>query len=110
MKDRCMAVDIVLILLVVSIIIVGLFFKDFKSVVYFLGILEIFFRLIHRIANLIAIKEFTNFVDEYIPTSLEGIINSYSSGILNTVLTWILILLFIYFEWYLIKYWIKKKK
>lgn len=102
--------DIVLIILVVLIIIVGLFFKDFKSVVYFLGIIEIFFRLIHKIASLIGIKEFSNFITKYIPSSLENIINNYSSGILNTVLIWILVSLFIYFEWYLINYWIKKKK
>ena len=40
--------DIVLILLVIAIIIVGLFFKDFKSVVYFLGIIDIIFRLFHK--------------------------------------------------------------
>lgn len=102
--------DIVLILLVILIIVVGLFFKDFKSVVYFLGIVEIFFRLIHKIANLLGIKEFIGFVNKYIPSSLEGIIDSYSSGILHTVLIWILVLLFVYFEFYLINYWVKKKK
>ena len=102
--------DIVLILLVILIIVVGLFFKDFKSVVYFLGIVEIFFRLIHKIASLLVIKEFISFVNKYIPESLEHIIDTYSSGILHTVLIWILLLLFIYFEIYLVSYWIKKKK
>lgn len=102
--------DVMLILLVVLIIAVGLFFKDFKSVVYFLGIVEIFFRLVHKIASLLGIREFSNFINSYIPNSLEGVIDTYSSGILNTVLIWILILLFGYFEWYLIKYFIKKKK
>ena len=102
--------DILLIVLVVSIILVGIFFKDFKSVVYFLGIIEIFFRLAHRIESLLEIKGFSYFVSKYIPISLEEVINTYSSGILNTVLIWILVLLFIYFEWYLIKYWLKKKK
>ena len=102
--------DIVLIILVISVIIVALFFKNFKSVVYFLGIVEIFLRLSHRISTLLKIKSVTNFVDKYIPASLVGIINAYSTGILNTVLIWILILLFIFFEWYLIKYWLSKKK
>lgn len=102
--------DIILIVLVVAIIAVGLFFRDFKSVVYFLGIIEIFFRLAHRIAELINLAGFQSFVNEYIPSSLEAVINNYSSGILNIILTWILILLFAYFEWYLINYWIQKKK
>ena len=102
--------DFTLILLVIFIIVVALFFRDFKSVVYFLGIIEIFFRLMHRIAGLLGIKEFTNFVVKYIPTCLESVVDAYSSGILNTVLIWILILLFGYFEFYLVKYWIHKKK
>ena len=102
--------DLILIIIVIAIILVALFFKDFKSVVYFLGIIEIFLRLIHRIASLIMVNSFNKFLNKYIPTSLESVINSYSSGILNTVLIWILILIFIFFEWYLIQYWLKKKK
>lgn len=102
--------DIVLIILVIAIIAVGLFFKDFKSVVYFLGIVEIFFRIVHKLANLLKIEGFSTFISKYIPGSLEDIINIYSSGILNTVLIWILLFLFIYFEWYLVMYWVSKKK
>lgn len=102
--------DIVLILLVIAIIVVGLFFKDFKSVVYFIGIIEIFFRLIHKIASMLGIVGFSNFVNSYIPASIENIINNYSAGILNTILMWIVIFLFCYFLYYLIIYWIKKKK
>ena len=102
--------DIVLILLVVAIIIVGLFFKDFKSVVYFLGIIDITFRLFHKLIELIQIKFLTEFVTNYIPSSLESVINHYSTGILNTILIWVLFLLYLYFLIYLIKYWLKKKK
>lgn len=102
--------DGVLIVLVIAIIIVGIFFKDFKSVVYFIGITDILFRLFHKLIELINVKEITKFVVSYIPSSLEAIINNYSSGILNTVLIWVLFLLYVYFVIYLIKYWIKKKK
>ena len=102
--------DIVLIILVIAIIVVGIFFKDFKSVVYFIGIVDIFFKLLHKLIELINVDAITEFVVSYIPRSLEAIINSYSSGTLNTVLIWVLFLLYIYFEFYLIKYWIKKKK
>ena len=102
--------DVVLILLVVAIIIVGLFFKDFKSVVYFLGIIDITFRLFHKLIELIKISALIEFVTKYIPSSLEAVINHYSTGILNTILIWILFLLYIYFLIYLIKYWVKKKK
>ena len=102
--------DLMLIILVITIILVGLYFKDFKSVVYFLGIIDIFFHLLHKLISLIDIEIITNFVKEYIPNSIESIINYYSSGILNTVLIWVLFFLYVYFEIYLVKYWIKKKK
>ena len=102
--------DWLLIVLVIAIVAVALFFRDFKSVVYFLGILEIFFRIVHKLASLLKLASFTSIVNKYIPNSLESIIDMYSSGILNTVLVWLLLLLFIAFEWYLIKYWVKKKK
>lgn len=102
--------DLILVILVVAIVIVALFFKDFKSVVYFLGIVEIFLRLVHRIALLIKVDSFSNFSNKYIPGSLENVINTYSSGILNVVLVWLLILLFVFFEWYLINFWLGKKK
>ena len=102
--------DAVLIILVVAIIIVGIFFRDFKSVVYFIGIIDIFFRLLHRLIDLINIDAINEFVVKYIPESIEAIINYYSSGILNTVLIWVLFFLYCYFLFYLVKYWLKKKK
>lgn len=102
--------DVILIILVIAIIVVGLFFKDFKSVIYFVGIVDIFFRLFHKLIALVSVPEITKFVTTYIPSSIEAIINNYSSGILNTILIWLLFLLYLYFEYYLIVYWIKKKK
>jgi len=102
--------DVILIVLVIAIIVVGLFFKDFKSVVYFIGIIDILFRLLYKLIELINVKEITKFVVTYIPSSIEAIIDNYSSGILNTILIWVLFLLYEYFVYYLIKYWIKKKK
>ncbi len=102
--------DIVLIVLVILIVIVGLFFKDFKSVVYFIAILEVLFRLLHKISSLLNVNVFNNFVNSYIPSSIEGIINIYSSGILNTILIWVMIFIFSCFLYYLVIYWIKKKK
>ena len=102
--------DIILIILVIAIIVVGLFFKDFKSVVYFIGIVDILFRLLHKFIELIDIKGISHFVTTYIPASLEAVIDYYSGGILNTVLIWLLFFLYVYFLYYLIVYWVQKKK
>ncbi len=99
-----------LIALIALVIIVVFFFKDFKSVVYFLAIVEIFFRLVHIIVNKLAIASLTTVVNSYIPASIASILAKYSNGLLYDILIWGLIILFIFFEFYLIKYWIKKNK
>lgn len=98
-----------LIIILILIIAVAFFFKDFKNVVYFLGILEIFFRLIHFIVENLKIKELINPVNTYIPTSLIQIVGKYANGLLYDIFVWILIGMFCCLEFYLIKYFIKRK-
>lgn len=98
-----------LIIILILIIAVAFFFKDFKNVVYFLGILEIFFRLIHFIADHLGIKEFTKLINTYIPTSLLQIIGKYANGLLYDIFMWVLVGMFCCLEFYLIKYFIKRK-
>ncbi len=98
-----------LIILVVLIGIVVFFFKQFSSFVYFVMIADIFLRLMHGIAGLLKIVEFTNFVDKYIPASVPGIINTYSTGIFNTLLILGYIILVSIFEFYTIRIFFKKR-
>ena len=102
--------DVVLIVIVTSLVIVGLIFKDFKSEVYFIGTIDILFRILHKFTELINIKPVTQIIEEYIPESLESLINYYTSGVVNTILIWILFIIFCYFTYYLITYWLKKRK
>ena len=102
--------DVVLIVIVTSLVIVGLIFKDFKSEVYFIGTIDILFRILHKFTELINIKPVTKIIEEYIPESLESLINYYTSGVVNTILIWILFIIFCYFTYYLITYWLKKRK
>ncbi len=98
-----------LIIILILILAVAFFFKDFKNVVYFLGILEIFFRLVHFIANTLKIRELTNMVNTYIPSSLVQIVGKYANGLLYDIFVWILIGMFCCLEFYLVKYFIKRK-
>ncbi len=97
-----------LVILVILIAIVVIFFKQFSSFVYFMAITDIFFRLVHMIAGTLKIAEFTSFVGKYIPTSIPGVINTYSTGILNTLLIWGYIILVAIFESYIIRTFFKK--
>ncbi len=98
-----------LIIILVLTVAIAFFFKDFKNVVYFLGILEIFFRLIDFIANRLGIKELADFVNNYIPNSLLDIIGKYANGLLYEIFVWGLVFMFCCLEFYLIKIFIKRK-
>ena len=75
-----------------------------------MGILEIFFRLIHTFVNHLKIVELTKFVRSYIPSSFASVLAKYSSGLLYDIFVWVLIILFAIFEFFLIKSFIKRKK
>lgn len=98
-----------LIIVLVLIVLVAFFYKKFKFEVYFIGILEIFLRLINYIANHIEIDTVSTFVNKYIPSSLFNLIGKYSNGLLSTIFSWVLIAMLVLFEFYLIKNFIKKK-
>lgn len=98
-------------LIIILILIIGIAFiyKDFKKVVYFIGIMEIFFRLLHAIVLRLHIAEITTFVKTYIPSSLIHVLAKYSSGLLFEILVWLVIAVLCIFEFFLVKSFIKKK-
>ncbi len=98
--------DLIILLVLVAVIV--FFFKDFKSVVYFIGIIEIFFHLIHFIGDKLGIIAINQFINDYIPSTILEILARYSAGLLYDIFEWLFVFLFIAFLFYLIKYFIKK--
>jgi hypothetical protein len=98
-----------LIILLVLIAIVLFFFKDFVAFTYFLGIVEIFLRIINFIANHIGVNELSNWLINNFPSSIFSILANYSSGLLFDVLCWFLVICFAILEFHLVKYFIKRK-
>ena len=84
-----------LIILLALIVIIAFFFRDYKNVVYFLGIVEIFFRIIHFIGDHLKISELNKFINDYIPQSLFTMLGKYSNGLLYEILIWLLLAIFI---------------
>lgn len=98
-----------LIILVLLIVIIFFWFKDFTHFVYFLGITEIFFKVMEFIKNNIGIKEISNIIAKYIPNSIFSILAKYSDGLLYILLCWLLLICFVIFEVHLVKYFFKRK-
>ena len=98
--------DLVIIVILIGIVV--FFFKQFSSFVYFVAIIDLFFRLLHMIASNLKIAEFINFVNKYIPASIPSVLNNYSTGILNTLLIWGYIILMVIFEFYIIRTFLRK--
>ena len=99
-----------LIIIILLIILTIIFFRKFSNVVYIICIVDIFLRILNRIDQLINVKEFSNLINKYFHNSILDIINSYSSGIINTILVWCFLIIYIVFLFYITKTFFKEKK
>lgn len=99
--------DLIIILIILTVII--LWRRDFKFLVYSIGILEIFFRLIHYIGDKLSVIDINSFVNKYIPSSMFDLFGKYTSDIVYDFICWGLVICFCAFLYYLVKYIIKKK-
>lgn len=99
--------DLVILFVLIGIVI--FIFKKFSSFIYFIAIIDILLRIIAFIKLQISNYEIYTFLNKYFPTSIPGILNRYSTGILNTILIWLYVIAMIIFEYYIIRTFIRKK-
>lgn len=99
--------DLIIFLLLALIIL--FVFKDFVSFVYFLGIVEIFLRIVNFVANNIGINDFAYWMNSNFPNSIFNILDKYSDGLLFTILCWLLVICFGVLDFHLVKYFIKRR-
>lgn len=99
--------DLVILLILVGIVV--FIFKKFSSFIYFLAIIDILLRILTFIKLQIPSQEVYALLNKYVPTSIPGILNAYSTGILNTILVWLYVIAMIIFESYIIKTFFRKK-
>lgn len=98
-----------LIIIIVLIGVVAFVYRDVKFLVYLLGTLEVFFRLVHHIGDKLQLIDINPFVDKYIPTSTFAVLSRYTNGVVYEVFSWVLIIIYVMFLVYLVKYLIHKK-
>ena len=100
--------DIVLIIIVLGAVLV-MIFKKFNSFVYYVGMVDIFLRILAFISANLPLDFLSNFISTYFPKSLTNIIEIYSSGIFEIVLSWLLLIVYCVFDFYIARIFFKKK-
>ena len=77
-------------IIVVALIIVAFcWFRRFSKMVYAVGIIDIFLRLLNYISANIGIPGFHGWVTSIFPSSMPGLLDKYMNGILLTILDFI---------------------
>ena len=95
-----------LVVLIVLLVFVIIYSKRFQTYMFGFGMIDILFRILNLINGFIPIKEIRTFINTYIPDSISSVINHYTKGIFNTVLTIIMAI----FLFYVVKIFLKRKK
>ncbi len=99
-----------LFVLIVLLVFVIIYSKRFQTYIFGFGMIDILFRILNIINGFIPVKEIRVFIDTYIPASVPGVINHYTTSILNTVLIWIYVIIMAIFLYYVVRIFIKRKK
>ena len=97
------------VLLIVLIVAAICYFRKLDSSVYFIASLDILFRIVSFIKDKIGKGEVYNFMDKYFPSSIPGVINKYTDGIVADILVWIYVAMFAVFLFYTVKILWKKR-
>lgn len=103
-----MNIAVLFVLLILAVVLIVLR-RNVKWGVYIVGTSEIMFRLFHRIGDNIGIEELNELINKVFPTSLFDVAATYTSGLLYTILFWLIIIILVWFLVYLIKYLFKAK-
>ena len=96
-------------IIVAILIVIAVVYKSLSTFVYAFAIIDICLRILAFIKyNTVA--EIKSLIGKYFPESIAAVIGRYSSGTLYTILMWVYVIIYIVFLYYLIDYFIKKKK
>ena len=103
-----MYIDIII--LVIIILGIVMYFRNFSSFVFIVAITDILLRILSFLKQNIGLNDLKTFLNKYFPDSIFGIIDKYTKGDINVILKWLFVIIMIFFLYYIIKTWLKKKK
>jgi hypothetical protein len=100
-----------LVIFIILIVAVVFFFRRFSSFVYLVCAIDIFFRLLHFLADHMGVAELTSLINKYIPGSVAGMIGNYigATGLIYTIILWIMFGLYCILLFYIIRILVKRK-
>ena len=97
------------VVIVVALIIFAIcWFRRFSKFVYAWAIIDMFLRLIHFIAELFKMKDFTRWVNNVFPASIPAVMDKYTNGVLYVILLWVYAVIMCFFLGYTIRAFIRK--
>lgn len=97
-----------LLIILILIILVIFVYKRFSSFVYLIAIIDIFLRIVSFLKHNITSPELYAFLNKNVPLSIPNIIDKYTNGVFNEIFLWFYVIIFIIFEYYIIKSFLKK--
>lgn len=100
--------NVSLIVFVLALVLVVVFFKDFNAFVYFVVTADIFLRIVTYLKMNIIKDSAFGFLS-VIPANVPAIIKSFDLGMFNEILMFIYIVLYIIFEAFMIRHFIRRK-
>ena len=99
-----------LVVLIVLFVFVIIYSKRFQTYIFGFGMVDILFRILNIIRGFIPISDVRKFISTYVPSSVPGVINKYTEGMINSILIWIYVIIMGIFLYFIVKIFIKRKK
>lgn len=97
------------IILLILILIVCFYFRNFYKIVNAIAIIDIFLRIFYFFINNVEINGISSYIEEYLPKSVPAIIESYTDGLFCNLLIWIYVILMAIFLFYTVRAFFKNK-
>ncbi len=100
--------NVALVIFLIAMILVIVFYKDYRAFIYFVVCVDIFLRLVTYLKTNI-IKDTALSFFNAIPADVPAIINSFDLGVVNEIIIFIYVVIYIIFEIFIIRNFVKKK-
>lgn len=98
-----------LIIILILLAIVIAVFRRFDAFIFFIAIVDIFLRIMAFFQTQVPDPEVASILARYFPASIPRLIGSYTSGIIYTVFIWLYVIVYIIFEYYIIRSFFRRR-